>query len=129
MHQHKESEDIMRQILARKGSAVSYKYPENLEPRKGILKDRVVMPSNPDSSDVPYWDVVDLIEFEEEPGLEWMRIGYYRKLSSRLVWGSQTTITEPITVWKRLLVHAAKEMPWFRNLLDEVMGELDKASE
>jgi hypothetical protein len=43
----------------------------------------------------------------------------------RLVWGSQTTITEPIETWKELLVHAAKEKEWFRKLLSEVMQEVE----
>jgi hypothetical protein len=56
-----------------------------------------------------------------------MRIGYYRKpKSGHLTWGSQTTITEPITVWKKLLVQTAREKPWFMGLLNDVMGELQQ---
>jgi len=73
---------------------------------------------------VPYWDVVDLIEFEGEAEREWIRIGYYRRPKDRLVWASHTTITEPIGVWKRVLVQAAREKPWFLKLLREVMEEL-----
>ena len=64
---------------------------------------------------MPYGDVVDLIEFPDEPQPEWIRIGYYRKPKDRLVWASQTTITEPVETWKELLVHAAKEKMWFAN--------------
>jgi len=66
-----------------------------------------------------------LIQFPNEPEPEWLRIGYYRKPGDRLVFGSQTTITEPIVVWKKLLVHAAREKAWFKKLLDEDMAELD----
>ena len=90
----------------------------------GILRDRALVTS-PGSTGVPYWDVVDLIEFngEAEP---WIRIGYYRKPANRLVWGSQTTITEPVSVWRRLMIHAAREKPWFRKFLEEIMAALQE---
>ena len=56
----------------------------------------------------------------------WLRIGYYRKPGEKLIWGSQTTITEPISIWKKILVSAGKEKKWFRDLLESVMEELDK---
>ena len=108
------------------GRGVSFQYPGNEGHKKGRLKDRVIIPSNPGSTGVPYWDVVDLIEFPEESEPEWIRIGYYRKPKDHLVWGSQTTITEPIAVWKRILVEAAKKKKWFRALLKDVMREIEK---
>ncbi|AVQ12334.1 Uncharacterized protein XB16_2007 [Leptospira santarosai] len=72
---------------------------------------------------VPYWDVVDLIKFENEKE-HWMHIGYYRRPKDKLVWGNQTTITEPISTWKKVLIQATKEKPWFRELLSEVNAEL-----
>ncbi len=88
-----------------------------------MLKDRSVIQSDPNSK-VPYWDVVDLIEFPEEKESEWIRIGYYRKPKDKLIWASQTTITESISVWKRILTQAAKEKSWFRELLLGVVMEL-----
>jgi hypothetical protein len=82
------------------------------------LKDRYVLPAQGARSGVPYWDVVDLIEFPREAEPVWIRIGYYRMPKDRLVWGSQTTITEPIAVWRSLLTNAAKGKPWFRKLLE-----------
>ena len=82
------------------------------------------MRSNPGARGVPYWDVVDLIEFKGERSPEWIRIGYYRAPKGRLQWGSQTTIAEPIGTWKRILVEAAKQKPWFRALLVSVIAEL-----
>jgi len=117
---------VANQILKAVGRPVSFQYPGTEGCKNGILIDRAVMHSpSPGSTSVPYWDVVDLIQFPNEPEPEWIRIGYYRKPGDRLVYGSQTTITEPIAAWKKLFVHAAREKAWFRELLEEVMAELD----
>jgi hypothetical protein len=115
---------IREQILSRVGKKVSFKYPGSEGDKHGILKERTVVKSTTAPGAVPYWDVVDLIEFEKEDEPKWLRIGYYRKPGKKLNWGSQTTITEPISVWKRLLVNAAKEKKWFRDLLEDVMKEV-----
>lgn len=107
------------------GKKVSFKFPGNEGDKHGILKDRAVIRSINAEGKVPYWDVVDLIEFKDEKDPEWIRVGYYRKPGDRLNWGSQTTITEPIYIWKRILVETAKTKPWFRELLNEVMAEID----
>lgn len=120
-----DDEKIIEKIISRIGSEVSFKYPGNEGDKKGILKDRVVVPSINEVGTVPYWDVVDLIEFEGEKEPYWIRIGYYRKPADKINWGSQTTITEPISVWKRILVNAAKERSWFADLLREVNTEME----
>ncbi len=119
------TQGVREQILSRVGKKVAFKYPGSEGDKQGILKDRTVVDSINAPERVPYWDVVDLIEFEEEAEPEWIRIGYYRKPGERLNWGSQTTITEPISIWKRIFVSAAKEKKWFRELLEDVMAELD----
>jgi len=106
------------------GTRVSFQYLGNEGTKQGVLKDRAVVDSANAPGAVPYWDVVDLIEFENEAEPEWIRIGYYRKPGARLVWGSQTTITEPISVWKRLLISTAREKTWFRKLLEDVVREV-----
>jgi hypothetical protein len=106
------------------GKKVSFKYPGNEGEKNGILKDRAVVKSIQEPGTVPYWDVVDLIEFQGEKEPEWIRIGYYRKPKDKLNWGSQTTITEPISIWKRILVNTAKEKKWFRDLLLDVIKEI-----
>ena len=64
-----------------------------------------------------YWDVVDLIKFQNvKEGLR-IRIGYYRQVGNQLRWASQTTITEPVNTMKRLFAQAAKEKEWFRKAL------------
>jgi len=45
---------IERQILSRVGKPVHFQYPGDEGSRHGVLKDRVVIPSNPGSRGVPY---------------------------------------------------------------------------
>ena len=118
--------DDLKKILSRIGTKVFFRYPSEEGDKHGILKDRTVVESTNAPSAVPYWDVVDLIEFKGEKETEWIRIGYYRKPKNKLIWGSQTTITEPISIWKKILVNAAREKRWFSDLLEEVMKELKK---
>lgn len=120
VHDRKMIDKIQQAI----GEPVSFKFPGSEVNKAGILKDRAIVISNPRTKGVPYWDVVDLIEFQGEPKPLWIRIGYYRKPKGKLNWGSQTTITEPIDVWKRLLIQAARQKFWFRSLLEDVMREL-----
>jgi len=121
------SDEIMK-ILSCIGKKVSFKYPSNEGDKFGVLKDRAVVESTNNIGGVPYWDVVDLIEFKGEKEPQWIRIGYYRKPKQSLNWGSQTTITEPISIWKKILVTAAREKKWFRKLLEDVMDELESAN-
>ena len=86
-----EDPDIMAKLMRPVGKKVSFQYPGNEGHKHGILQDRAVVASNPGSDGVPYWDVVDLIRFQDEPEPDWIRIGYYRRPKDRLVWGSQTT--------------------------------------
>ena len=126
---------IIQKILGRVGKKVSFHYPDKRR-RGGTLKDRVVMPPSPGLTGLTYWDVVDLLEFPVDPmepegeKSERIRIGYYlRSPDGKIHWGSQTTITEPVTIWKKLLVQAAREKQWFRELLDDVMRELPEEFE
>jgi hypothetical protein len=118
---------ILERIRKPIGRPVTFTYPAGENPRRGILKDRAVMRSNAGYRDeVPYWDVVDLIEFHGETE-SWLRFGYYRMPKDRLNWASQTTLSDRIETWKRLMVQAAREKQWFRDLLEEVMRELASA--
>jgi hypothetical protein len=116
-------EELLNKIKRPIGHKVKFKYPDNEENKLGILKERVIIKSNNIAEKVQYYDVVDLIEFEKVNEL-WMRIGYYRTPNDTLVWGSQTTICEPLSVWKDIMITAAKEQPWFKELLNDVMKEL-----
>ena len=118
--------DQIDKVLSRIGRKVSFKYPGIEGDKHGILKDRAVVESTNEIGAVPYWDVVDLIEFKGEKEPEWIRVGYYRKPKQTLNWGSQTTITEPVSIWKRIFVNTAREKKWFRDLLEDVMNELKK---
>ena len=122
----KHEQDIYGKIMDAVGGPVSCKFPGSEGAKKGILKDRATVPSNPGTTGTPYWDVVDLIEFPEEAEPLWIRIGYYRISNGHPNWGSQTTIMEPVSVLKRVLIDAAKQKPWFRKLLKDVTQELHK---
>jgi len=108
-------DEIECQILSRIGKRVHFQYPGDEGALRGVLKDRVLIKSNPGFQGIPYWDVVDLIEFAGEPEPLWVRVGYYRYAGGRLVWGSQTTLTEPLPVWRRLFKEAKKKS-WFAPL-------------
>ena len=110
-------EEIQRQILSRVGQRVNFTYPGTEGSLGGVLKERIVIKGGIGASpDIPYWDVVDLIEFEGTAEPLCMRVGYYRYSGGRLNWGSQTTLTEPLSVWRQLFT-SAKAQPWFADLL------------
>ena len=119
-------DEIIQKILRPVGRRVSFNYPLGEGYKKGILRDRAVVKSNPSGKNVQYWDVVDLIEFPDENETEWIRIGYYRQIGNKIRWASQTTITEPIDIWKKILIQSAREKKWFRDLLIEVGEEITK---
>ncbi len=114
---------IIKKILNAIDKPVSYQFPRSEGRREGILKDRAFVKISTGATGVPYWDVIDLIRFPNGP--DWIRIGYFRQIGERLVWGSQTTFTGPKKEWKKLLIKAAKEKTWFRDLLKEVAEELE----
>ena len=102
---------------------VSFKYPGREGTKKGILTDRTIIWSGAGREGVKYWDVVDLIEFPGERHPRWMRIGYYRQVGDQMRWASQTTIAEPLETWKRVLVRAACEKGWFKQLILDAVSE------
>jgi hypothetical protein len=119
--------EVIPKIMEAVGKPVQFDYPGSEGQKKGILKRRSVIRSNPGTSGVPYWDVVDLIEFSGEPEPLWLRVGYYRKKDEDILrWGSQTTITEPLSAWRRLLAHAAEEEPWLLELLRGALGDINR---
>lgn len=117
---------VVHKILGCINKRVAFTYPAGERHKRGILVDRAVVRSNPGTRGVPYWDVIDLIEFPNERNPKWIRIGYYRVPKGRLQWGSQTTITESVETWKRVLRDAAKQKAWFRGLLLDVMDGLKR---
>ena len=115
--------DLVKKMQEPIGKPVSFTYPLGEKRRRGVLKDRSITRSNAEHPDeVPYWNVADLIEFSGEPE-RWLRFGYYRMPKGRLNWASQTTATFRFSEWRRLMVKAAKEKPWFRELLQDVMRD------
>lgn len=114
-----------KKILSRIGEPVVYNYPGDEGERRGVLADRYVISTSPNPTGIRYWHIVDLIRFSGYRE-SWIRIGYYRKAKSRLVFAGQTTSTHRVSQWRRLLVQAAKEKRWFRKLLDDVAKDLKK---
>lgn len=110
--------EVKVKLMEAVGRKVAFNYPGGgKDNRRGILKERVVCWSAASPSGAKYWDVVDLIEFHGDKHRLWIRIGYYRQVGDRIRWASQTTITEPVHIMRRLLARAAKEKEWFRSAL------------
>jgi hypothetical protein len=106
--------EFLRRAINRR---VGFNYPGGKGNKRGTLKDRAIVSSGVRSSGAHYWDVVDLIEFPHERHKRWIRVGYYRQVGDRILWASQTTITEPLHKMRRLLIEAAVQKPWFAKLL------------
>jgi len=113
---------VVEWIYSRVGQDVKFKPPAQ---RKGKLKDRAVVKSDNSSDGTPYWDVVDLIQFDDPERPDWIRMSYYlRDRNGMLTFGGQTSIAEPIAVWRKVLVDVARQKQWFCNLLKDVVHEL-----
>src|SRR5579862_6609174 len=102
-------------IRGRVGTSVKFNYPEGK--KQGKLLDRVVIPAGPGSTGIPYWSVVDLIQFDHDRK-SWIRITYYRMPKRRLIFAGQTTATFTRAHWKQLFLKAAQKK-WFGDLLRE----------
>lgn len=82
---------------------------------------------NREPDDVPYWNVCDRIKFDGDPPESyWLRFGYYRMANDTLRWASQTTLCDRMEIWEELMVKAAIEKPWFRELLAKVMERVSE---
>lgn len=114
----KEIDKITAKIMKQVGKKVNFTYPTGEGKRAGRLLDRHVMKPIISNSGVPYFNVVDLIKFDKVKEPLMIRIGYYRWKNEKLVWGSQTTITETPKEWKKLIHQTAAEKKWFRYILE-----------
>lgn len=115
--------ELVQRMLRPINKSVSFTYPGTDGPMRGILKDRAVIRGG-EAAGAKYWDVVDLIEFGSKRSDRCIRISYYRQVGDKLGWAGQTSITEPLHVWKRMLVQAALEKPWFCDLLFSAVKEI-----
>jgi hypothetical protein len=68
----KNHDEVVTKILSKIGDPVTFTYPDGEPDACGKLKDRYVLPAQGERSSVPYWDVVDLIEFPKEAEQEWI---------------------------------------------------------
>lgn len=115
--------ELVERMLRPINQPVSYTYPGTDGPLRGVLKDRAVIRGG-DAAGAKYWDVVDLIHFGTKRSDRCMRISYYRQVGDKLGWAGQTSITEPLHVWKRMFVQAALDKQWFRDLLFSAVEEI-----
>ena len=72
---HSET-DVVKKILSCINKPVLFRFPGSEGKKCGILEDRVVVLSRDEKTHIPYWDVVDLINFPDEREKRWIRIGY-----------------------------------------------------
>jgi hypothetical protein len=95
----------------------------------GKLTDRIVVKSGEDEF-VRYWNLIDLIRFENEEE-DWMRITYYRykKKEKRWVFAGQTPYSDPISQFEELFITGVKEKDWIRRLFKSVLRQCSKELE
>ena len=108
------------------GSQVKFKYPKKEGIKRGKLLDRVVILDR-ETDLVVYWNMIDLIKFEDETE-NWIRITYYRYKPKERRWNfaGQTSIADPINAFVKLFVQAIEEKEWIRPLFREVYEQCSK---
>jgi len=92
--------EIRAKLMRPIGKPVVFNYPDCT--LRGVLLDRVISAGG-SVTEADYWDVVDLIEFPNEPTKQWVRLTYYRQAKGRLRFAGQWSISEPLPVMKNLL--------------------------
>jgi len=113
-------------LYSKIGKPVKFKYPKKEGVKIGKLMDRVVV-FDSESDLVVYWNMIDLIKFDDEDE-DWLRITYYRykKKERRWVFAGQTSISDPISDFVELFVKAIKEKEWIRPLFREIYKKCAK---
>lgn len=113
----KEQKDY---LLSKRGSPIRFTYPVGEEAKTGILQDRAVWFDSEDEK-VAYWNMVDLIAFDQEDE-PWLRITYYRykKQDNRWVFAGQTSISDPISSMVEFFSEVSRQRRWFRDFLEQV---------
>ena len=117
------SEDQQKKYLLSKISEpIHFKYPEPPD-KKGILLDRfIVKDRETNDKDVIYWNLIDLIKFEDEKE-NLIIVTYYRyrkRQKRKWVFAGQTAFSDPISSFEELFVKAIKEKEWIKPLFREV---------
>ena len=119
-------------LLSKIGNTVHFKYPEPPHDRYGKLLDRFVVKDRVDVDKVTYWNIIDLIEFDNEEE-QWLRMTYYRYKKKEQKWNwnfaGQTSFANPISKFEELFVNALKEKEWVRPLFKETFRQCKKELE
>ena len=112
-------EEQEKYLLSRIGRRVNFIYPDGEEKRTGRLADRVVCFSG-EASKAVYWNVIDLIKFENE-NEDWIRMSYYRyrKADGRWIFAGQTSLTDPLSNIAKLFNKGVREKEWIRSLFSK----------
>jgi hypothetical protein len=98
--------NVLKKIMQAVGSPVRFQFEDGQE--IGTLVERSATPVSKTC-----FAVVDLIEFEEG---KWIRFGYYRSSTGRLVWASRSTPTFSLDQWRKVFKDA-KMKKWFADFL------------
>ncbi len=119
-------EEQEQYLYSKIGDPVRFKYPRGEKSDKfGKLIDRVVCYDG-DNEKAFYWNMIDLIEFENE-NEKWLRITYYRyKKIGKWVFAGQTSISDPFNSFVVLFAKAIKEKEWIRPLFKNVYRQCSK---
>ena len=99
---------------------VKFSYPADEGDMHSTLLDRVVFFGSEYGS-IVYWNMIDLIRFQEEAE-NWLRMTYYRynKEKRRWIFAGQTSLSDPISFFEEMFVKSIKEKEWMRNLFKKI---------
>ena len=113
-------------LYSKIGDSVNFTYPQDEGDMTGELIDRIVFFGSEYGS-IVYWNMIDLIRFEEEDE-EWLRITYYRynKEKRRWIYAGQTSMSDPVSSFEEMFVTAIKEKEWMRNLFKKIYEKCKK---
>ena len=122
-------EEQKKYLLSKIGESVVFKYPEPPYKLNGKLKDRWVF-KNYEDDDVVYWNIMDLIKFEND-NENWLRMTYYRyKKKARppkrrvgWVFAGQTSLASPINQVSEFFTDAIKGKEWIKDFFKNIFGK------
>lgn len=123
-------EEQKKYLLSKIGESVVFKYPEPPYVLNGKLKDRWVF-KNYEDDDVVYWNIMDLIKFEND-NEDWLRMSYYRykkktsppKRRVGWVFAGQTSLASPINQVSEFFTDAIKRKRMDTGLFQKHIQEM-----
>jgi hypothetical protein len=121
-------------LLDKISKSVDFKYPEPPS-LHGKLKDRWVF-KNAEDDNVVYWNIMDLIRFENDDE-DWVRMTYYRYKKRAIppkkrvgwVFAGQTSLASPISQFSEFFIDAIKGKEWIRQFFKNIFKQCAKELE